>query len=167
MPNLPGFLKGRSSSEKEVDFSSRAAKWAEYLPVVTIIIGFALIGLGWNGAASIDYMQGQLPYLISGGLAGLAFVFYGSAALVVRALKKGNQDQRDQLEEITQTLHRVASAMTIGGNGEVQNGELVIVGSSSFHLPGCRTIGERSDLLKVPRSEALAEGLEACRVCKP
>src|SRR5687768_9100670 len=123
MPNLPGFLKRRSASSEGTDFATRAAGWAEYVPVVTIVIGFALIGLGWNGAASVDYTQGQLPYLISGGVAGLAFVFYGSAALVVRALKKGSQSQREQLEEITQTLHRVASAMTVSGNGEVQNGE--------------------------------------------
>ena len=34
--------------------------------------GFLLIVMGWNGAASVDYVQGQVPYLISGGSAAWA-----------------------------------------------------------------------------------------------
>ena len=37
-------------------------------------LGFLLVFLGWNGAASVDRIQSQFPYLISGGIAGLCFV---------------------------------------------------------------------------------------------
>src|SRR5260370_7946064 len=36
-----------------------------------IALGFIVILLGWNGAAGVDFTQGQIPYLLSGGAFGL------------------------------------------------------------------------------------------------
>ncbi len=47
------------------------------------LLGFIVIAIAWNGAAGVDYTQGQVPYLISGGLGGLCLVVVGAALVVV------------------------------------------------------------------------------------
>lgn len=149
----------------------RRSRYAEYVPVVLIVVGFAFMFLGWNGAASRDCVQCQVPYMISGGLIGLGLVFFGSASLVVRAFKEGLVRQLKELESLTETNKRVATTLTWSANGTGANGhqsnELVVVGASSFHLVDCRLVKSRESLEKVPKEQAVESGLEACRVCKP
>ncbi len=146
---------------------NRLAGLAKYLPLMAVIIGFAMVALGWNGAASIDYAQGQLPYLISGGVAGLGFIFLGSAAMVIQALKEGQSNTEEALDELSRHMKRVASSLTFSQNGKVADAELVVIGSSSFHLPSCRMVGKKPDLVMVPKDEAESEGFEPCRICEP
>lgn len=148
------------------DEPKRVQRYADYVPVAGIIVGFALIAVGWNGAASWDCVQCQIPYLISGGVVGLGIVFFAAAALIVQTLKKGNARQQEELEALNRNLERVASALSFSANGHSDNGDLVVVGSSSFHLPTCRTVGNR-EVVQVPRDEAIAEGLDPCRICNP
>ena len=51
------------------------------------VVGFFLIFLGWNGAASNDDEPAQIPYVISGGIAGLALVVLGAALIVAHSLR--------------------------------------------------------------------------------
>ena len=53
------------------------AKLGGLLGIVYCIAGFVLIFLGWNGAASNDRVEAQIPYVVSGGIAGLALVVSG------------------------------------------------------------------------------------------
>ena len=53
------------------------AKSSLYLSVALIVVGFLLIYLAWNGAAEKDFIQGQFPYLLSGGVSGIAFILCG------------------------------------------------------------------------------------------
>lgn len=147
----------------------RFSRYADYVPTALIVAGFVLIGLGWNGAASLDFVHGQVPYLISGGLIGLALVFFGAAAFVVQTFKKGQAVQEQHLRELTQTMKRVATSLSLGENGPAasDNSEYVVAGASSFHLPECRIVGTRPGLARVPRGEAVEEGLEPCRICNP
>lgn len=145
---------------------NRFSRYADYVPVAAILIGFILIGVGWNGAAGLDYVQGQIPYLISGGLIGLGFILFGSTAMLVQAVKRSQARQQSQLEELSRTVGRVASAMTLGLNGRGAD-SLVVIGSSSFHKPSCRMVGGRKEVVKVPRESAVSEGLDPCRICKP
>jgi hypothetical protein len=46
-----------------------------------VTLGIGLILLGWVGAARTARQIEQIPYLISGGLLGLAFVFLGGLLL--------------------------------------------------------------------------------------
>ena len=43
------------------------------------IAGFAAIGLGWWGASGTKYMYQEIPYVVSGGIFGVALVFVGAA----------------------------------------------------------------------------------------
>src|SRR5687767_1150575 len=44
---------------------------------VLLPLGVVAIVLGWQGASHTPYAAEQMPYLISGGILGLAFVFAG------------------------------------------------------------------------------------------
>ena len=48
---------------------------------VLVVAGVALMLFGWTGAAHTARQIEQIPYLISGGLIGLAFVFLGGLLL--------------------------------------------------------------------------------------
>ena len=75
------------------------------LGVGLIGAGFLLIFLGWNGAASVDRVPSQFPYLISGGVGGLAFVVVGVGVLIV-------QNQRADRAELQATLQELRRALS-------------------------------------------------------
>ena len=53
-----------------------------------ILSGVGVLVLGWYGAARIDYVQGQVPYLISGGLGGLGLMGAGFTLLLVQESRR-------------------------------------------------------------------------------
>ena len=77
--------------------------WSKLGGVVGIaycIVGFFLIFLGWNGAASNDREAAQIPYLISGGIGGLALVVLGSALIVTHSLRADRVELNGDLEDM-------------------------------------------------------------------
>lgn len=48
-----------------------------------VAAGFAVIGLAWSGTAARGYAVYQLPWLVSGGMVGLALVAIGIGLLDV------------------------------------------------------------------------------------
>src|SRR5687767_11067835 len=68
--------------------------------IALCLIGLFLIFLGWNGAASYDRVQSQFPYLISGGIAGLALVIMGAALMVVQSLRQDRAALIDAMSEM-------------------------------------------------------------------
>jgi len=75
-----------------------------YTAVALVGLGFVLIFLGWNGAAGKDYTQGQLPYLISGGVAGLALVLCGLAVVIVQAVRREALLLASKLDRLAEAL---------------------------------------------------------------
>jgi hypothetical protein len=73
---------------------SRFDRFGAKLGVVVALAGFVLIFLGWNGAASVDRLTAQFPYLISGGMAGLGLVIFGAILIAVDA----RRDDEKRLE---------------------------------------------------------------------
>jgi hypothetical protein len=56
--------------------------------------GILVIVLGWNGAANSVLVEEQVPYLISGGLLGLALALIGALTLFTHWLTVGIRDAR-------------------------------------------------------------------------
>ena len=77
-------------------------------------LGFLLVFLGWNGAASVDRQQSQFPYLISGGIAGLCFVVLGVGMLVVQNQRADRAALQATLRELQESLERVGLAQGTG-----------------------------------------------------
>jgi hypothetical protein len=127
-----------------------------------------VIGFAWNGAASIDFAQGQLPYLLSGGAAGLGLIGVGMALV----LFEGERRSRAHLDQRLDTLARLLEDSR-GSNGHSPNGRpaqpegLVVAGQSSYHLPSCRLVTGKEDRVLLTTEEAEERGLAPCRVCQP
>lgn len=84
-----------------------------------VALGLIMIFLGWNGAAGPDAavdLRAQFPYLISGGLFGLALI---AAGLVLVRVQEGRKDTREvlqQLQLLTQAVERLGEAATTPGD---------------------------------------------------
>jgi hypothetical protein len=68
--------------------SNWAGKSPLYTAVALVALGFIIVFLGWNGAAGKDYTQGQIPYLISGGITGLGLILCGLTVVIVQAVRR-------------------------------------------------------------------------------
>ncbi len=124
-------------------------------------IGIILIGLGWNGAAGVDFTQGQIPYLLSGGALGLGLIITGATLLIVQNSRRDRVLLEGQLVLAAGNGHATDAASTAA---PVQ--QHVVMGASSYHRPSCRLAGGK-DLPVAPVAVAEAEGLSPCRICRP
>jgi hypothetical protein len=140
-----------------------------------IAVGILAIGLGWNGAASIDFAQGQLPYLLSGGFLGLALVALGATLVIVQNNRRDRSLLELQLQELNGAIGRLSNTLSSNGPGSTVDRRgaaahvsdpTVVVGRSSFHRPECRLVAGK-DLRATSIDAAVAEGLNPCRICKP
>ena len=129
-------------------------------------IGLIAIAFGWNGAAGQTSTLAQMPYILSGGLVGIAFVILGAAMLVVQS----NREDRALLET---KLDLLAEAF-LKGQGRTTKADapgdvsgLVVAGSASYHMTGCRLVDGREETSYLTPAEARGRDLKACRVCQP
>ena len=145
------------------------------LGLLFCVAGLALIWAGWNGAASYDEVEAQFPYLISGGLGGLALVVIGVGVMVIQTHRADRVQLEANLGELRQILERLtgvphtngAEPGDPGGAG-VSPGEsaLVVAGPNAYHRPSCKLVAGR-DLPRMPARQAATAGLEPCRTCAP
>jgi hypothetical protein len=78
--------------------SRNVRKWLEWIGMAGIVFGFVCILLGWYGAANSPYLYEEVPYLISGGLLGVALVIGGG--VLVRcawSMRQIEEDRRNAL----------------------------------------------------------------------
>jgi len=135
-----------------------------------IAVGILIIGLAWNGAAGVDFVQGQVPYLLSGGFLGLALVGFGAALVVVQSNRRDRSVLEAQLRELNTAIARLANA--VGSSAAATNGnpganpDRVVIGSSSYHRPDCPLVADKG-LPSTTLEAARSEGLTPCRVCQP
>ena len=135
------------------------------IALLVVGLGFLAIGLGWNGAAGTPVLAAQFPFLLSGGILGLALVVLGSALVVVRA----HREDRARLEAKLDDLIDALGNATVGGGDRAPRDltGLVVAGSASYHVPGCRLVDGREDVSYLTPDEARARWLSPCRVCQP
>jgi hypothetical protein len=150
------------------------SKLGMQLGLASIAIGILIIGLAWNGAAGIDFVSGQIPYLLSGGALGLALVGVGVALVIVHNNRRDRALLQTQIQELSTSVSRLANAVyetSSNGHGDTPAtaapaGELVVVGRNSYHRPECRLVAGK-DLQQISVASAQGEGLSACRICNP
>ena len=82
-----------------------------------IAAGLLIIGLAWNGAAGVDFVSGQIPYLLSGGALGLGLIMLGAALIIVQNSRKDRSLVEAQLKELNTAIARLANAVGAGGPG--------------------------------------------------
>lgn len=147
---------------------------------VLAVLGLFAIFVGWYGAAHSPYLFQQVPYLISGGLFGVALVFLGSifyfshwltelvkesrtqSAALVEAINRLEDTVRQQSAQDRQVLtEAVAPDVTTNGSRAY---DLVATGKGTMaHRPDCVVVAGKRGLRRVD----VAEALEPCKLCDP
>jgi hypothetical protein len=161
--------------EQQEDRESRLAAFVGQLGgklgVAVCLIGFVVIFLGWNGAASFNDLRQQFPYLISGGIAGLALVALGAALLVIEAARAERAELQSSMEELRRAIEMLGAASgnghTVASTAVGGTADLVVGGSSSYHRPDCRLVAGREQPLLLTSDAAEEQGLTPCRICSP
>ena len=137
------------------------------LGIAVSLLGFLLIYLGWNGAGSFNDVRQQFPYLISGGIAGLAFVIIGAALLVIEAARAERAELQATLLELRDALEGASLGAAPVVARAASSGDLVVAGASSYHRQTCRLVDGRDDLEVLSADDAEERGLAPCRICDP
>ena len=145
------------------------------LGVGICLLGFVAIFLGWNGAASHGTIVQQFPYLISGGVSGLALIIVGASLIVVESQRAERVQLQATITQLQETLDRMAMARAAAGNGaapsetaaaaDAERAGLVVAGPSAYHRPTCRLVEGRGAMPTVTVDEARSRGLSPCRTC--
>lgn len=138
------------------------------------LAGFIAIFLGWNGAASYDRVPSQFPWLISGGLTGVALTMIGASLIVVENNRRDRAVLKASLDEIRILLEHSPGVPSANGGfapptvkAVAVPADAVVAGSSSYHDPTCRLVADRPDLEVITTDEAEARDLTPCRICTP
>ncbi len=139
-----------------------------------IALGLMSIAMAWYRAAGKDSIQEQFPYVISGGVAGLAFIGIGVGLVLFEAGRRLSNNLNQQFQTLAESMGGTAPAKAEVPAAEVEhaletaaaNGR-VVVGRSSFHRPDCRLVSTTGNATFSSTEEALARGLQPCRVCEP
>lgn len=144
-----------------------------YAAVGMLGLGGLLVFLAWNGAAGvggvrpgIDYTQGQIPFLISGGIGGMVLVVAGLALLVIHSIRRDVIELGAKLDAVVDAIHQLRTSAVAGavlGAG----GNQVVAGRTTFHRADCRLVEGRTDLQLLSPAAAREQGLAACRICDP
>ena len=122
------------------------------------------LGRAGTGRRRYNDIRKQFPYLISGGIAGLALVVIGVGLLIIQSQRADRVQLEANLTELRLILERVTAAPA--GNGSEAGGSFVVAGPGAYHRPTCKLVAGR-DLRKMTPEQAVTAGLDPCRTCRP
>jgi hypothetical protein len=152
--------------------------WQAIAGALLLPIGIAVIILGWQGAAHGRVDQQQIPYLISGGVLGLAFVIVGGFFFWAHWLyRMYDQAELHHLERMRvsaeqhQDLMRalgergVTAAPAASAGAGASAAYVATASGTNFHNPDCPIVSGRPGLRRL--TAAQATGMKPCRICEP
>jgi hypothetical protein len=147
-------------------------RWLLIVGGTLMPLGILLVILGWIGAAHTVLVFDQIPYLISGGLLGVALTFAGGFTYFTYwqtlRVREARAHQRELLDALARLERNGVGVSTSNGDGAAtanRPGRLVATASGAMvHRADCPIVADRSDLREV---DASSDGLRACRICSP
>ena len=118
----------RASGRFRLRFTER---WLFALGGALVVAGLVAVIVGYVGTSRTILVSGQIPYLVSGGLLGLALVFVGGflyfghwmAMLVRESRERGAEDRndlahlRDSIAELAESVGALAQSASGGSSG--------------------------------------------------
>ena len=173
---LASNVQGLRVPRATFSFSDR---WMLVVGGTLLPLGVLLVLLGWYGASHTVLLFEQVPYLISGGVLGLALVIGGGfvyfaywMTLLVRESRTAREDLQASLSRLENLL---ASGAMIGGgyiaahddSAESYNGHTSFVATATgtmIHRPDCVAVANRDGLRAVSPD---TPGYTACGLCEP
>jgi hypothetical protein len=149
--------------------------WQAIAGALLLPIGIAVIVLGWQGAAHGRVDQQQIPYLISGGILGLAFVMVGGfffwAHWLYRMYDQAElhhlermRVSAEQHQELLRALGERGGASTPAASAAASS-YVATASGTNFHNPDCPIVSGRPGLRRL--TAAQAKNMKPCRICEP
>lgn len=89
------------------------AVWAG---VALVAAGFAAIFYCWARVAGLLDVARQLPYVISGGITGLALIIVGITVVDVAVRRQDGQERRHQVAQLDRVLEELREALQTDEN---------------------------------------------------
>jgi hypothetical protein len=189
--SIPSRQAVRSTASKDDELPDTALFWRwvgkavrPYAGWIITGIGVLLIFIGYLGVSRESLVAKQIPYLISGGIGGIALVGIGAVFLGTEDIRR-DSGRLDRLEAMVNELHTVLLARadappidatraqdepvtsTSGGN----NGQAVMIVAlpvgQSYHRSDCVMIVGKSKAQSVTANDVRDRGLKPCRLCEP
>lgn len=140
-----------------------AAFWPFIVGAMLVAGGLAAIVIGYFGVSGTIHVGLQIPYVVSGGLLGLALVVAGSALLVLHW--QGRQTRL--LLRLLEEVNTVPRPEPVESDGPSANGMVLVAkGARTFHEADCLLVKDKQTSRMRPRT-AVSRGLTPCRVCEP
>jgi heme A synthase len=155
--------------------------WQIIAGAILLPLGIAVILLGWAGAAHGRVEQQQIPYIISGGVLGLALVVIGGFFFWAhwlyriydqadlhhqRAMREQAEFYRALLVAVSQGGGAVAAAEAGGAPIGVPTSFVATPSGTNFHTPDCAIVANRpGEIRTIGRDEV--DGMRPCRICDP
>lgn len=129
--------------------------------------GVALVVAGWFGASHTTRLFEEVPYLISGGILGLAVVVLGCAFYFGYWQTRIVDQQRDVLDVLERIEARLAVGGTTNGSGPATTVVALVAtaAGSLYHRLDCPVVDGRPAKELVP--VALPTDRAPCRLCHP
>lgn len=153
--------------------------WASVRPVLGylfIIVGLLLLLSAYLGVSREVLVAKQLPYLVSGGLFGIAAVSLGSRLLLIEDMRRDSA-RIEMLERAVLELHSAlltrpdapeALTARTAPNGQASHETLLaLTGGAAFHRADCPVVQGKDSAQPITARAAASRGLQACRMCQP
>jgi hypothetical protein len=154
--------------------------WHWVWSAVRPLLGWVLAGLGalalflgWYGVSGESLTSKQLPYLVSGGLTGIALVVIASVFLATEDVRR-QLSQVDDLRRKVDDLYALfvdelsAPAATAAVATVPATDALVALpAGTSYHRSDCALVTGKAETAAVDARAIRARKLRPCRVCEP
>lgn len=93
---------------------SPEARWPVYAGLGVAAIGFVLIAYAWARVAGLASVALQVPYIVSGGLVGLALVVIGAVGVALWSRHQEAATRERQLDHLGQVLTDIRELLRKG-----------------------------------------------------
>lgn len=147
--------------------------WSAVRPVVGWVLalagGIALL-VGWYGVSGDSLPAKQLPYLVSGGLTGIALIVLAGVFLATDDIRR-QLGRLETVERQVAELHALF-AVELSSPGAVLERPsadtlVALPGGASYHRPDCALVAGKEQAQVVAAADIDARSLRPCRVCQP
>jgi hypothetical protein len=75
--------------------------------MLLVAAGFVVLALAWHGSARTPYVPLEVPWLVSGGIAGVAVIGMGLGALSIQLSRREAAEDRAALDELVRAAAEV------------------------------------------------------------
>jgi hypothetical protein len=140
---------------------------------ILVAVGAVMIIVGYLGVAHQVLVAKQLPYLVSGGILGVAVVAVGVMFIATEQLRH-DADRLDRLERLVDDLHEVllshpdAPAPAEAVTSPVALAALVALPEGErYHTERCRVVQGKQDVEPVTPRAIRRRALTPCPLCEP